>query len=573
MANRLKMAEVYTIYALLERGWSRRRIAQVLGIDRETVTRYARLAAAASGGAPSGAPLGCGPPKPAKAPPGSEPDSRGVYARELGSNPATEAPPGSAPDGTGVYELAPHADPAGEAPPGSATGETAAPDPSEPASGSQSRCAPFHAVILAKLDQGLSAQRIHQDLVAEHGFIGKYHSVRRFVRRLGQATALPFRRMECAPGEEAQIDFGRGAPLVAPDGKRRVPHVLRVILSHSRKGYSEVVARQSTEDFIRALENAFHHFGGAPRTLVPDNLKAAVIKADWFDPELNPKIQAFCQHYGTALLPTRPRMPRHKGKCEAGVKFVQNNGLKGRQFASLADENRYLLHWEATVADTRIHGTTRQQVGKLFTEVERPALLPLPAERFPFFQEVDRKVHRDGHVEVAKAYYSAPPEYVGQRVWVRWDGHVVRIFNRQWQQIALHAQREPGRFATDDRHIVAEKRGGLERGTAWWLRKARQIGSSTERWAVAMLQVRGIPGLRVLIGLVSLTHRHPDTALEEACRIAQSHGAYHLRDVRNLLQRQAPPQEQFEFITAHPLIRSLADYGQLVHDAFEEIHA
>jgi len=555
MANTLKMAEVYTIYALLERGWSRRRIAQVLGIDRETVTRYARLAAAASGRAPPGAPLGCGPPKPATAPPGSEPDSGGVYAQELGSNPASGAPPGS-----------------GEAPPGSDAGESTAADPPEAVPGSQSQCEPFRAVILAKLDQGLSAQRIHQDLVADHGFTEKYHSVRRFVRRLGQATALPFRRMECAPGEEAQIDFGRGAPLVAPDGKRRVPHVLRVILSHSRKGYSEVVARQSTEDFIRALENAFHHFGGVPRTLVPDNLKAAVLKADWFDPELNPKIQAFCQHYGTALLPTRPRMPRHKGKCEAGVKFVQNNGLKGRQFASLADENRHLQHWEATVADTRIHGTTRQQVGKVFTEVERPALLPLPAARFPFFQEVDRKVHRDGHVEVAKAYYSAPPEYVGQQVWVRWDGHVVRIFNRQWQQIALHVQREPGRFATDDRHIVAEKRGGIERGTAWWLRKARQIGSSTERWAVAMLQVRGLPGLRVLIGLVSLTHRHSDTALEEACRVAQSHGAYHLRDVRNLLQRQAPPQEQFEFITEHPLIRSLADYGQLVHNAFEEIH-
>jgi len=273
MANVLKMAEVYAIYALLERGWSRRRIAQVLGIDRETVTRYARLAAA--GGAPPGAPLGCGPPKPAKAPPGSAPDGAGVYERELGSNPATEAPPGSEPtawtDG---------------APPGSAMADHAAP------ATSQSQCEPFRAIILAKLDQGLSAQRIHQDLVAEQGFSGKYHSVRRFVRRLGQATPLPFRRLECAPGEEAQIDFGRGAPLVGPDGKRRVPHVLRVILSHSRKGYSEVVARQSTEDFIRALENAFHHFGGVPRTLVPDNLKAAVLKADWFDPELNPR---YCQ--------------------------------------------------------------------------------------------------------------------------------------------------------------------------------------------------------------------------------------------------------------------------------------
>jgi transposase len=548
MANTLKMAEVYAIYALLERGWSRRRIARELGIDRETVARYARRAAA-SGGAPPGAPLGCGPPNPAMAPAGSAPAGSGVYEPEPGSNPASQAPPGSV------------------------GGEVTAPAPSGAARGSPSQCEPFRAVILAKLEQGLSATRIYQDLAGEHGFSAKYHSVRRFVRKLGQGSPLPFRRMECAPGEEAQIDFGRGAPLIGPDGKRRVPHVLRVILSHSRKGYSEVVARQSTEDFIRALENAFYQFGGVPRTLVPDNLKAAVVKADWFDPELNPKVQAFCQHYGTTLLPTRPRRPRHKGKCEAGVKFVQNNALKGRQFASLADENRHLVHWEATVADTRIHGTTRQQVGKLFAEVERPALLPLPVERFPFFQEAERTVHRDGHVEVAKAYYSAPPEFVGRKVWVRWDGHVVRVFNHELQQIAIHAQHEPGRFATQPQHIAPAKRSGIERGTAWWLKKAHAIGGEAGRWAETVLHERGIHALRVIMGLVSLTHRHHDGEIEQACRVARSHAAYRLRDVRQLLKRQAPPQEQFEFTAEHPLIRSLADYGALVHTAFAEVHA
>jgi transposase len=547
MANRLKMAEVYAIYALLERGWSRRRIAQALGIDRATVRRYARLAAA--GEAPPGAPLGWAPPKPAKAPPGSGADAGGVYDEESGSNPATEAPPGSD------------------------AGQITAPSPPNPAPSNQSQCEPFRSVILAKLNQGLSAKRIHQDLAAEHGFTGEYHSVRRFVRKLGQATPLPFRRMECAPGEEAQIDFGRGAPLVGPDGKRRVPHVLRVILSHSRKGYSEALARQSTEDFIRGLENAFSHFGGVPKTLVPDNLKAAVLNADWFDPDLNPKIQAFCQHYGTTLLPARPRMARHKGKVEAGVKFVQNNALKGRQFATLADENRHLEHWEATVADTRIHGTTRQQVGKVFTKVERPALLPLPPERFPFFHEAQRSVHQDGHVEVARAYYSVPPEYLQRRVWVRWDGYLVRIFDQQLRQIAVHAQREPGRFATDDRHIDPRKRGGLERGAAWWLRKANGIGPHTGRWVGAMLEQRGLPGVRVAIGLVSLRHRHPDAAIEQACETAHTHAAYRLRDIRSLLKRQAPPQTQFDFIQEHPLIRSLAEYQALVHDAFQEQRA
>ena len=149
---------------------------------------------------------------------------------------------------------------------------------------------------------------------------------------------------------------------------------------------------------------------------VLDNLKAAVEKADWYDPELNPKLRSFADHYGLAVLPTKPRTPRHKGKIESGVDYVKSNALKGHSFSSLEEENQHLLTWETTVADLRIHGTIRQQVGKLFADVERAALQPLPVERFPFFHEGQRAVHRDGHVEVEKAYYSVPPEYLGFRV-------------------------------------------------------------------------------------------------------------------------------------------------------------
>lgn len=97
--------------------------------------------------------------------------------------------------------------------------------------------------------------------------------------------------------------------------------------------------RQTTDEFIRCLENAFWHFGGVPQTLVLDNLRAAVSKADWFDPEINPKVQSFCEHYGIVPLPTKPRMPRHKGKVERGIGYVQDNGLKGRRFTSLEAEN------------------------------------------------------------------------------------------------------------------------------------------------------------------------------------------------------------------------------------------
>ena len=150
-------------------------------------------------------------------------------------------------------------------------------------------------MISAKCDLGLSRQRIYQDLITEHNFTGNYYSVRRFVRRLVPTSELPFRRLECGPGDEAQVDFGRGARIVGPDGKRRKTHLFRIVLSHSRKAYSEVVYRQTTDEFLRCLENAFRQFGGAPRRLIIDNLRAAVKTADWFDPELNPKVPILCR--------------------------------------------------------------------------------------------------------------------------------------------------------------------------------------------------------------------------------------------------------------------------------------
>ena len=203
----------------------------------------------------------------------------------------------------------------------------------------RSKCAPYRGLILEWLEAGLSVRRIWQELVAEQNFDGSYGSVNRMASRLRQASPLPFRRMECEPAAEAQIDFGPGAVLNYPDGKVRRTHAFRIVLSHSRKAYSEICLRQTTDEFIRCLENAFWNWGGVPKTLVVDNLKAAVKQADWYDPELNPKLQSFCTHYGTILLPTKPYMPRHKGKVESGVKYLSGNALKGRRFATLQQAN------------------------------------------------------------------------------------------------------------------------------------------------------------------------------------------------------------------------------------------
>ncbi len=439
--------------------------------------------------------------------------------------------------------------------------EPAKPDP-RVRPGPTSACEPFRDLIESKLEQGLSGQRIYQDLRdEEEGFTGSYSSVRRFVAGVSETRQLPFRRIETPAGEEVQVDFGAGAWVISPDGRRRRPWILRVVLSHSRKAYSEAVWRQTTDAFLSCLENAFAHFGGVAKHLVIDNLKAAVARADWYDPEVHPKLQSFAAHYGTVFLPTKPYTPRHKGKVESGVKYVKRNALKGRTFNSLTEQNDFLLDWETRVADTRIHGTTKKQVGKLFEESERAALLPLPRERFPSFQEARRAVHRDGHVEVDKSFYSVPPEYVASRLWVRWDSRLVRVFNSRWEQVAVHAKAEPGRFRTSSQHIPKEKVSAVERGTNALLRQIASIGPHTRQWAQAMVQARGIESVRVLVGLKALAGKHDHEALERASQTALTYGAYRLRTIRQLLTRQAAPQKQFDFLEEHPIIRPLADYS------------
>lgn len=494
--HKLKVNQQHSIVALRAQGWSQRRIARELGLDRSTVRKY--LAGISKSPTPQ-------------------------TGSEAPSKPATN----------------PH------------TGSTTLCGPA-------SLCEPWREPIEQALEKGLSIQRIYQDLVTEQQFAGSYYAVRRFVLRRVGSQALPFRRMECAPGQELQVDFGQAA-WVIENGKRRRPHLFRGVLSHSRKGYSEAVWRQTAESFIRCLENAFRHFGGVPATVVIDNLKAGVIQADWYDPEINPKLEEFARHYGTVILPTKPAMPRHKGKVEAAVKYAQNNAVAGRTFTNLAGQNLFLAEWERTVADTRIHGTTRQQVGKLFVTIEQPALRPLPAMVFPVFEEAPRTVHRDGYVEFRHAYYSVPPEYVGLKVWVRRETRLVRLYNTRREQIALHAEAEPGKFTTDPVHLHSRKRHIIERGADHLLDRCRLLGPQTGTWAEQMFAQRGPQGLRVMLGLLQLAGKHPVAELERVTLSAAHHGAWRLRDLKRLLDQPANVV-QLQFLETHPLIRPLDAY-------------
>jgi transposase len=493
MANILQMNQQQSIATLAKQGWSIRRIARELKLHRRTVKQYF---------------------------PPPETDSKCTTISTAGNDPKCTI---------------------------STTGKM----------GRKCGCSSHAKLIEEKFEQGLSAQRIYQDLKLEVQFSGSYESIKRFVRRLRQSDPHRVWRIEVAPGEEVQVDFGAGAPVPGPDGRQRKTWIFRIVLSHSRKGYSEAVFRQDTETFIRCLENAFRYFGGAARAINLDNLKAAVLKFDFADPELNPKLVAFAQHYGVIIIPCRPRTPEHKGKVESSVKYVKNNALAGHSFDCLLAQNKHLANWERTVADQRIHGTTRRQIAQLFAQ-EQKHLLPLPASLFPAFQEAPRTVHRDSYVEVAKSYYAVPPEYIGQQVWVRWDSREVRIFNGRWEQLCLHRRLEPGQFSK-----VLGIGGGigtLQANLDYWLKRASNLGSDCQRWSQALAQQRGFEAIRSLMGLVQLSDKHGFRTLNAACAKASAKGACRLRDVRALLD-SCEAQTQLEFAREHPLIRNLSEYG------------
>jgi transposase len=232
MANHITMGEREAIIKLYEQGWHKRRIARELGLDRKTVRKHIR----------EWVDLSC-----------------------QGRIQEGKSPIMLAGDGPPKWPISPAGKIGG--------------------AGRPSRCEPYHTIIAAGVEEGLSGQRIFQDLRTGHGFTAAYDSVKRYLRRHFPDAAKRVWRMECLPGEEAQVDFGTGAPLVDEHGRRQRTYIFRIVLSYSRKAYSEAVLHQNTETFIRCLENAFRHFGGVPQSIVLDNLRAAVQNADWYDPD------------------------------------------------------------------------------------------------------------------------------------------------------------------------------------------------------------------------------------------------------------------------------------------------
>src|SRR5579872_3560440 len=429
---------------------------------------------------------------------------------------------------------------------------------------SASACEPYREAVELGLSQGRNAMAIWQDLVDQYGLPSSYQSVQRFVRKL-RGTQTPEARVVITtpPGQEAQVDYGTGPMVRDPETRKfRRTRLFVLTLGCSRKAVRLLTFRSSARIWAELHERAFRRLGGVTRIVVLDNLREGVLVPDIYDPTLNPLYRDVLAHYGAIAMPCRIQDPDRKGKVESGVGHAQKTPLKGLRFERLEEAQAYLDRWEASCADTRIHGTTKRQVAAMFAE-EKPTLLPLPLEPFRYYQHGQRIVHLDGCVEVEAAYYGLPPGWIGRQVNVQWDELYVRILHPHTGQLLReHVRQKRGwyRIQKEDH----PKKKPLRVSQLLW--RASRAGSHIGTLCDLIYTQLGEPGVRRVLGVLSLAKKFGAAAVEDACATALEMGVHEYRFVRRYLERTP----QLTLRQVDPLIRELVHYRDLINQRTQE---
>lgn len=400
--------------------------------------------------------------------------------------------------------------------------------------------------VEAWLAQGLGARAIHDRLRLEvEGFTASDSAVKRMVRQLRKArgvkaedVAIP---VVTTAGEVAQVDFGYVGKLRCPQQKvLRKAWVFVLVLAHSRYLVADVVFEQSLPTWLRLHVEAFEQLGGVVQTVVPDNLKAAVLRAAFTPDEpsaLNRSYREVARHYGFKVDPTPPYAPQKKGKVEAGVKYVQSNFFKGREGQDADVVRADLKRWLAQVANVRRHGTTGRRPVDVFREEEAPALRPLPAKRFTPVLWKAARVHQDSHVLFERRFYSVPWRLVGSDVWLRVTDASLEAYADD-VRVATHARRGSGLYSTHEAHLPQHRADLRHRSRGYWEGRAARLGEDVLTYVRAVFDSDDVLSqLRAVQAIVTHLEGFPPERAQAAARRAHYYGAYTYRAIKNLLRQ------------------------------------
>lgn len=414
----------------------------------------------------------------------------------------------------------------------------------------------------------LSATRIYQDL-QKKGFEGAYSTVRDYVRKLKGNSQKAYMVIETLPGEEAQVDFGYIGTLNI-GGKKKKAWVFVMTLSYSRYMYVKIVFDQTVKTFIKCHVESFRYFGGVPETVKIDNLKAGVIEANFYEPIIQRTYAAFAAHYGFWADPCRVYTPTDKGKVEKGVDYVKDNCFKGREFKDVDEAKEFLKDWLKTIANVRIHGTTKRRPLDVFNSIEKSTLKELTPMDFIFSDSAKATLNTNCHLAYKGNYYSAPFQYIGLELDVIEVNNLIKVYLDQ-KEIALHSLcDEKGKYVTNKDHYPHHKNITL---TDILSRQRDEMAAVGPAALEFFDQFTGQNTLRkydyrTISGILALRKKYDVSTIDAACARSVYYGSLSYTTVRKICEKDLtmlPVYANETYINEqiHELARDLAEYSAL----------
>lgn len=340
------------------------------------------------------------------------------------------------------------------------------------------------------------------------------------------------------PGDELQVDFGKMGRLFDPDtGRLRDCQALIFTPVVSRYSFVWLTHRQTIDDVIAGFEAAWVFYGGVFKTVIPDNMKTIVDRANPTEPRLNQAFVEYAQARGFVIDPARVRSPQDKPRVERTVPFVRQSFFAGETFIDLADAQQRAEEWCRVRAGMRIHGTIQVRPAEVFGVEEAPVLAPAPTGLYDLPIYANAKVHRDHHIEVAKALYSVPGNLIGSQVDVRADRALVRIYARG-QLVKTHPRQAPGGRVTDPDDLPSERTAYAMRDLDKLHRIAIGHGPAIGTFTAALLD-NPLPWtkMRQVYALLGLVKKWGPERVELACASALEHEAVNVGLIGRMLER------------------------------------
>ena len=340
-------------------------------------------------------------------------------------------------------------------------------------------------------------------------------------------------------GEKLFIDFA-GPTVGLSDGSRA--QVFVSAMAASSYVFACATPAQRLDDWIEAMVRALHFYGGVPQLIVPDNARAVIATPDRYEPRANDTVLDLARHYGTSVLPARPRMPRDKATAESSVQVVTRwvlARLRHERFDTVAQVDAAIAALLPSLNERPFQKLPGSRAS-VFAELDAPALMPLPAQRYEMARFKTVKVHIDYHVEIEAHRYSVPHALVGQTLEARITRHALELLLRG-QRVAAHARSDRrGGYTTVEAHMPAAHRAHLEWTPQRLIDWGQRIGLSCGELITRLLQTYKHPehGYRSCLGLLSLSRRYGEARLEAACERALALGTWRYRHVRDLLANQ-----------------------------------